>query len=284
VVCREPERGLREELRWLTGACSPVRDLDVLTAALREHPALGQTPLGMDGLLGLLVPLREQARTEMIAVLRSERFSLLLRDIEEIHDKPAPDSAAGEPVARLGPRWIRRSLNKVRREGLTLGPGEREPDSHDLHRLRIVFKGVRYTCEFFREILPPEELEPVLGLLVAYQDCLGKFQDAQVALGRLESIIGERWQASPPALDAALSLGAAMHVFREQAARSRSEFLARWPSFDAGVRDFRRVLRDMIGEESATPGGAVPAGQSSGADQSAGGQGADVLPRRARSR
>lgn len=250
---------LREALRWLTGACAPVRDLDVLTAALREHPALGQTPLGMDRLVGMLVPLRERARSEMIAVLQSERFSLLLREVEEAHAKPLPDAAVGVPVSRIGPRWIRRRLKKVRREGLSLGSGEHEPQARDLHRLRIAFKGLRYTCEFFREILPGEELGPVLGLLVGYQDCLGKFQDAQVALDKLETLARERWQASPPALEEVLSLGAAMHVFREQAVRSRTDFLARWPSFDADVKDFLGVLREMIHEASPPGGGDPPA-------------------------
>lgn len=252
VVGRDQARELRERLRWLTGACAPVRDLDVLLAALREHPALGQTPLGMDGIVRLLTPLREQARSAMIAVLQSEDFPSLLRQIEEIHARPAPEAAVGETISTIGPRWMRRSLNQVRKENLAVGSGEREPEGRDLHRLRIAFKGVRYTCEFFRELVPREELDPVLGLLVGYQDCLGKFQDAQVALSMLDKITRDRWQAASPALDEALSLGAAMHVFREQAARSRSDFLARWPSFEKDMKDFRAFLRGMI-EESASP-------------------------------
>jgi CHAD domain-containing protein len=96
-------------------------------------------------------------------------------------------------------------------------------------------------------------MDPVLSLLVAYQDCLGRFQDAQVALDRLESVARERWQASSPTVEEALSLGAALHVFREQASRSRSDFIVRWPSFDAGVRGFLRFLREMIGEASNPP-------------------------------
>jgi CHAD domain-containing protein len=56
------------------------------------------------------------------------------------------------------------------------------------HALRIEFKKLRYTVEFFREVLG-EEAKEVIGELKTIQDHLGDLNDAQVATGILRDFL-----------------------------------------------------------------------------------------------
>jgi inorganic triphosphatase YgiF len=62
-------------------------------------------------------------------------------------------------------------------------------DDAGWHRLRIAFKRLRYTLEFFAPLLPRKCLRRYLKRLVAIQDLLGKFND-QVTAARLIEELG----------------------------------------------------------------------------------------------
>ena len=101
----------------------------------------------------------------------------------------------------------------------------------ELHGLRILFKRLRYTCDFFRPILGPRVGELVKSF-VAYQDCLGLHQDAVVALGTLKALTRGRPSDSE---DFALSLGALMQVQRDVLKEQRARFLGLWETADTLV-------------------------------------------------
>jgi CHAD domain-containing protein len=58
-----------------------------------------------------------------------------------------------------------------------------------LHALRIDCKRLRYSLEFFREVLGPEAKD-VIGEVVIIQDHLGNLHDADVACGLLVGFLG----------------------------------------------------------------------------------------------
>jgi len=59
-----------------------------------------------------------------------------------------------------------------------------------LHALRIEFKKLRYTVEFFREVLG-EQSQQVISDLKTIQDHLGDLNDAQVAIKILRDFLSE---------------------------------------------------------------------------------------------
>jgi len=63
-----------------------------------------------------------------------------------------------------------------------------DPPLARLHALRIACKRLRYTLEFFAEVLGPEA-KPVIKSVVTLQDHLGALQDAVVARGILRDFL-----------------------------------------------------------------------------------------------
>jgi CHAD domain-containing protein len=63
-----------------------------------------------------------------------------------------------------------------------------------LHALRIDCKRLRYSMEFFREVLGPE-VEDVIKEVIVLQDHLGNLHDADVACGLLVTFLQE-WVCS----------------------------------------------------------------------------------------
>lgn len=80
-----------------------------------------------------------------------------------------------------------RRARKLAERHATLSPEDR-------HRMRIAFKKLRYTTEFFAPLLPPNRLAPYLAVLGRLQDELGLINDHVTA----EMLIGEVLAKRPP--------------------------------------------------------------------------------------
>jgi CHAD domain-containing protein len=118
---------------------------------------------------------------------------------------------------------------------------EGAPSAADLHELRILFKGLRYTCEFFVELLTEDERK-LIRALVELQDCLGEHQDAVVAQAELEKLTEQR-VASRASSAELLALGGLVQVQRERRAEQRAQFDELW----AKTRGRVKRLRDAAG-------------------------------------
>ena len=66
-----------------------------------------------------------------------------------------------------------------------------EAKVEQLHALRIEFKQLRYTVEYFREVLA-EPVKDVIDTIKNLQDHLGNLNDAQVASGLLEEYLDQQ--------------------------------------------------------------------------------------------
>ena len=115
-----------------------------------------------------------------------------------------------------------------------------------LHRLRILMKRLRYTCEFFREAFPgpdPDHGPPIgsyIKALVRFQDCLGEHQDAMVAMARIETLAHELVTGGSLPVEALLDLGAFIQVQREIARERRGKLAKLWADFD------RKAVRSLL--------------------------------------
>jgi CHAD domain-containing protein len=216
-----------------------------MTETLRTRMELGGPGEVTDPWMRSLAQKREVALAEMVKALRSERFAALMAQIDSLPtENPTVGEADRRPVSEMAPSWIVNVIRKVLRWQTTDG---RDLEPLELHRLRIAFKGARYTCEFFREVLDLDEVDRVLDLFVEYQDCLGKFQDACVAIERLVKLARERWSDEDKRLEEFLFIGGVIGAHRDLADRQRADFHTRWPSFPSKIRRFRRMMRRKAG-------------------------------------
>jgi len=186
-------KGLRRTL----GALGGVRDLDVFREKAETY--LKTLPSGrehdLDPLLITLAEEREKARKNMLDYLDSEKYSHFKKDFSDFLDFPetwalptttekhdslphrVKDVLPSILYARLADisaysEWVEGPYVSVER----------------LHRLRIAAKGLRYTLEFFEDVLG-KEVETLIKDFKVLQDHLGDLHDAAVATKMLGSYL-----------------------------------------------------------------------------------------------
>jgi CHAD domain-containing protein len=178
-------KGLKRTGRTL-GA---MRDLDVFWEKTQRY--LDTLPVGRQGDLDPLRAVwqaeREKARESMLAYLDSECYVQFKEQFGEFLQTPGagalPEiSEKGEPLPHrlrhVLPVIVHQRMAAVRSydEWVT---GEGVPLER-LHQLRIAAKGLRYTLEFFEEVLGAEA-KALIKEIKGLQDHLGDLQDAVVA-------------------------------------------------------------------------------------------------------
>lgn len=186
-------KGLKSTL----GALGDVRDLDVFREKAEEY--LKKLPPenehDLDPLFAVLAEEREKSRKNMLIYLESERYSNFKKEFSEDladyefwalptttkkHDalphriKDVLPSILYARFADIGAysEWVEGPYVYVER----------------LHRLRIAAKGLRYTLEFFGEVLG-KDVEIMIEEFKALQDHLGDLHDAVVAIDLLDNYL-----------------------------------------------------------------------------------------------
>ena len=194
---RPIERGLRRTGRVL-GA---VRDLDVFHEKTTRY--LDLLPEGrrheLDPLLEAWRAEREQARRRLLEYLDGERYRRFVECAARFLEEPGAaelpaltpqGEVVAQRVANVLPAVVYTRMGAVWAYAAALA----EPDLPLVryHRLRISGKFLRYTLEFFEEVLG-EDARPLIKAVKELQDHLGDVQDAVVSRGVLHSFL--RWGA-----------------------------------------------------------------------------------------
>jgi CHAD domain-containing protein len=186
-------KGLRRTGR----ALGAVRDLDVFWEKTRRY--LESLPPGQQGDLDPLRVVwqaeRERTRERMLAYLDSDRYLQFTQRFGEFLQNPGAGalpvtSKQGEPLSHrlrhVVPVAVYQRLAAVRAyDEWVTGPNV---PLERLHQLRIAAKGLRYTVEYFREVLGPEA-KTFISQIKALQDHLGDLQDAVVASNLLRDFL-----------------------------------------------------------------------------------------------
>ena len=249
---------LRVELNWIGGLLGAVRDLDVFILNLQvQARRLGEAGTSAGILADEFDRQRGPAREALVAALASRRLLSLMRRLEALGSSPSPRrprGIQGISVAAAAPALIRKAQKRVLRLGRTLAP---DSPAADLHRLRILFKRLRYTCEFFQEayLNPAADTDPLadyIEAMVRFQDCLGEYQDAVVAIRRIQDLATDMIQRAEVVAERFLDLGALIQVQREIGRDRRGRLAKLWARFDR--RSVRKRLAALEGETAAAPG------------------------------
>jgi CHAD domain-containing protein len=233
---------LTEELAWIARLLGAARDLDVFSARLDEQfDRVEADPEFRETIRERLRARRTPAVARLAEALRSERFSSLLHRLES---SSGSSEAAGEPAVHFCRRRIQKAFTKLElwidRPADTLSGSE-------LHRVRILFKRLRYACEFFRPVLG-SDAGRLIGSFVGFQDCLGLHQDAVTCLHMLGGVLAE----TPGEIRSErflITMGALQQVQRGIQADQRAVFAERWET--------ARELLDVWKKVRDTRGGTV---------------------------
>jgi CHAD domain-containing protein len=240
ILPQEEQAGLKEELKWIGGLLGRVRDLDVFLEVTRgELESVGADDSIAGKIIEHLERQRSSCRSELEGALGSERYGRLTARLREsVPDQPVEE--AGETLQRIetfAAKQIRKRAGKV----LEMSPRAEEFSVEELHRLRIALKGLRYTCEFYRDLYP-DRLQRLIASLVTLQDALGAHQDAVVAVASL-SRIAETFGRGGASYELGLVLGRLLERQNQKAVQNRGRFGKRWPKNAKRIRKFRRSLK-----------------------------------------
>ena len=186
-------KGLRRTGR----ALGAVRDLDVFWEKTQSYldtlPSERQSEL--DPLRMVWEAERNRARERMLAYLDGVPYVRFKEQFGEFLQTPGAGalpvvSKEGEPLPHrllhVVPVAVYQRLAAVRAyDEWVTGP---EVPLERLHQLRIAAKGLRYTVEYFREVLAPGA-KMAIDEIKALQDHLGDLQDAVVASNLLRDFL-----------------------------------------------------------------------------------------------
>jgi CHAD domain-containing protein len=254
-VLRPVLRGLRRTGRVL-GA---VRDLDVFNEKTQVYlDGLPDERIGdLDGLLDAWKDERDKQRAHLVTYLDGKRYRRFVERTTELLEGPV-EALAPQNIVTPRPQRVAQVLPGVLYKDMAVvwafegQLGGLETPLPRFHLLRKACKGLRYTLEFFEDVLGPGAralIKRVKGL----QDHLGDLQDAVVTSGVLRDYITwGTWRHEghdlPGAIEVIVAPGAARYLTARQEEMERLvvTFPEVWPTV-AG-NEFSRELAAVIAE------------------------------------
>ncbi|HEX7974404.1 MAG TPA: CHAD domain-containing protein, partial [Anaerolineales bacterium] len=249
------EKSLQRYLKRLraTGrALGRVRDLDVFMekaqAYLQTLPEADRP--GLDPLLQEWKVQRDRARDEMMVHLNSKEYQDFKREFGLFLETPGLGARKisqfpPEPyqVCTVAPTLVYTRFGEARSFDRILYNAQIQ----QLHALRIEFKKLRYTLEFFQEVLG-KEAKGLISVMKNLQDHLGDLNDADVATQILQDFLQQwdRQQMDRPLAERQNPEGVVNYLAYRHAERYRLmvSFQQAWASF---IRpEFRRDLAQAV--------------------------------------
>ena len=249
---RQEMKRHRAGLRTTGQTLGHVRDLDVMIEKAQHYRdnLPEDQRVGLDPLFEYWQSERESARKQMLAFLDSREYQDFKREFNVFVNtpgsgvRPVSDNPP-EPrlVSEIAPILVFTRLAAVRayEPYLPDAPVER------LHALRIEFKKLRYTVEFFREVLG-EDAKMAINKFKKIQDHLGDLNDAQVVGQILEQFLSN-WQLTQEQLPEKERRDAhAVQTYRESRLAEKEQLIASFQGVwdDFNQPEFRHKLAQAI--------------------------------------
>ena len=254
-VLRPVLRGLRRTGRTL-GA---VRDLDVFNEKTQVYldGLPGERAGDLDGLLDAWKLERDKQREHLVTYLDGKRYRRFVERTTELLDGPV-EALAPRNIVTPRPQRVAQVLPGVLYKDMAVvwafegQLGGLETPLPRFHLLRKACKGLRYTLEFFEDVLGPGA-RPLIKRVKGLQDHLGDLQDAVVTCGVLRDYITwGTWRHEghelPGPIELIVAPGAARYLTARQEEMERLvlSFPEAWPKV-AGS-EFSRELASVIAE------------------------------------
>lgn len=245
-------KNLRKGLRQTGRMLGNVRDLDVfLEKAGHYLETLPESERhGLDPLLSHWQDQQQAARQDMIKYLDSRSYAGFKARFFEFVTTPGAgtrplETDPPEPglVNQIAPVLLYQRLAETRAFGPLLPTASIE----QFHTLRIECKKLRYTLEFFREVLGPEA-KTLIEAIKTLQDHLGDLNDAQVATGILRDFLAawDGLQADMPVSERPQPEAVVAYLSYRYAERQQlmQSFNTAWEQFSQP--DLRRSLAQAV--------------------------------------
>ncbi|MGF6306372.1 inorganic triphosphatase YgiF [Bradyrhizobium sp. i1.8.4] len=186
---------IKTQLKWLTNALAPARELDVFVKEDIE-PASHDALLRRSGkaIRQEFSGRRDRAFARARHAVSSQRYRSMLIDtlqwIEAKQTIAAEDE--GGPIGKFASALLHRRIKKLRKDGRRLD----ELSARERHKVRIRAKKIRYAIDFFESLFPGRHERKRLARLSRH------LKQVQDALGSLNDFVAHRKLAVDAALKA----------------------------------------------------------------------------------
>jgi CHAD domain-containing protein len=183
-------RKLVRDMRRLTRALGPVRELDVALLSLDEFAKEGEVPVRATARLSQVI---RQERRRVQSHLRDEIGRV---DLEKLRKRAIAAARRGDVAGRArsaDPKQLADARRRVARRAERLrtaienAAGLYLPDR--LHLVRIAVKKLRYAMELARE-MSGSKATARIDTLKQIQDLLGRMNDLEVLIARVRGLQG----------------------------------------------------------------------------------------------
>ncbi len=211
------------ELRPLVEALGKVRDLDVMATRVRAHGS-DLLPL-LDPLLDDIVERRAVAQTDLLALMRDERYTSLLERLVAAASAPRLLAVAAQPARDVLPPLFRDAWRRLRSKADAL---ERRSPAAAFHAVRIRVKRARYAANALAPGLEADRrrgAERFARRLASLQATLGSSQDAVMARSEIMASAARRLTDGPFNLTA----GVLLERETRRGEKAQEAFLDGWP-------------------------------------------------------
>lgn len=238
---RKALKGLRKPLRDVAQQLGAVRDLDVLIKNARAYaePLPPERQSAFERLIADWYERRQEAQRDVVSSLDAKRYRAWQARMNDFLRAKADET--GPRLCDEAPPLIWQQYAEVRRYESRVG----DASLATLHELRIQCKRLRYTLEFFSDVLG-DSTPRLIEALVAVQDQLGELHDADVARQRVVAFIADQTTRPDTPLDASALQEATAYLgaLQNRTAALRASFPERWQAIVAP--SFRQALAEAV--------------------------------------
>ena len=238
VLPQKSAARLKDDVRWLTSALGPVRDLDVQLENLHNYRHLLTTAQGpaLNRYQRHLEQRHRKAHRALVCELASDRIATLDAHFERVLEKASRRASQqrGISIQQAASDQVLPLLESVLKRGRAI---KKSSPAEKLHKLRIELKRLRYQLEYLIDSCgkPARRSHKELSRL---QNVLGSYQDAMVAMEQLEHYCHHT------NLDRVerRTFNELMAWERERGERYRRKFPKRWARFENVAGSLLQVL------------------------------------------
>ena len=226
VLATDETDRFKEDFRFIGQITGPVRDLDVYLLNKNSHMDSVPERLqqGLSYFFENLTKRRKEEQRKLVRTLRSNRYQQILTDWSQLLDKEntLPAGEKGDlPIGVLAGKIIHKRFRRIIKDGSKIHTGT--PD-HELHRLRIQCKKLRYSLEFFATLYEQRQMKQFIQQLKLLQNNLGDFNDLSVQQEMLADYLSKIKPGSRKSQELAASIGGLMTVLATQHDWVRAHF------------------------------------------------------------
>jgi triphosphatase len=202
---------IESEIIWMTGELGSARDLDVyIKTRIEPLRKLRPRKSGLQEFAGDLAIRRRTAFRKMKHAIDSPRYRSLILDILQWIEAGEWLKHSKIRASRLVHRFAEKSLAQQCKKVLRKQKGVAEFDSRQLHKLRIRFKKLRYSCEFFGSLFDSRKISHrrrrFNDRVADLQDNLGALNDISVHQKMATALVAEKTSTQHPKRDFAAGI------------------------------------------------------------------------------